>query len=73
MTPIHLAALRFIAERHIDRASGRIQTVDLRDISPAMRERLIDLAMQEPPLIDVDADQVFVTDAGKAVLDRIAS
>jgi hypothetical protein len=38
--------------------------VDLRKISEPMRQRLIDLAMEEPPLVDVDADRVFLTQAG---------
>ncbi len=39
--------------------------MDLRKVSEPMRQRLIDLAMQEPPLVDVDADRVFITDAGR--------
>jgi hypothetical protein len=60
MTPIQIAALRFVCDRPIDRA-GRHKTVDLREISEPMRQRLIDLAMHEPPLVDVDADQVRPT------------
>lgn len=41
--------------------------VDLRKIGEPMRQRLIDLAMEEPPLVDVDADRVFLTEAGKAI------
>lgn len=39
--------------------------LDLRKISEPMRQRLIDLAMMEPPLVDADADRVFATDAGR--------
>jgi hypothetical protein len=42
--------------------------LDLRTISEPLRQRLIDLAMQEPPLVDVDADRVFLTAAGVAAL-----
>ena len=47
---------------------ARVGAVDLRKISEPMRQRLIDLAMEEPPLVDVDADRVFLTDAGKNAL-----
>ena len=42
---------------------------DLRYVSEAMRQRLIDLAMLEPPLVDVDADRVSLTDAGRKVAE----
>lgn len=41
---------------------------DLRKISEGLRQRLIDLAMMEPPLVDVDADRVSITTAGRAAL-----
>lgn len=47
---------------------AKVGTLDLREISEPMRQRLIDLAMDEPALVDVDADQVFLTDAGKNAL-----
>jgi hypothetical protein len=45
------------------------RAADLRKISEQYRRLLIDFAMMETPLVDVDADQVFVTDAGRAMLD----
>jgi hypothetical protein len=41
------------------------RSLDLRRVSEPMRQRLIDLAMCEPPLVDVDADRVFLTEAGR--------
>lgn len=35
-----------------------------------LRQKLIDLGMREPPLVDVDADRVSITAAGRAELDR---
>lgn len=46
-----------------------VGSVDLRKISEPMRQRLIDLAMEEPPLVDVDADQVSLTDAGRTAVN----
>jgi hypothetical protein len=65
MTPIQKAALDFVGDVRTDRATGRIQRRDLREISEPMRQALIDLAMLEPPLIDVDGDRVFLTGAGQ--------
>lgn len=45
---------------------AEVGCVDLRTISEPLRQRLIDLAMEEPPLVDVDADRVFLTKAGRA-------
>jgi hypothetical protein len=71
LTPIQHAALMHVACRPIDRITGRMQSVDLDDISEPMRQRLIDLAMMEPPLVDVDGPLVYATDAGiKAVKNR---
>ena len=65
MMPIQFAALQFVADRQTNPAhGGRFQFVDLREIAEPMRQRIIDLEMMEPPLVDVDADKVFVTDAG---------
>lgn len=61
MKPIQLAALEFVAERR----------VDLREISEPMRQRIIDLAMVEPPLVEVDADQVALTEVGAATLANL--
>lgn len=44
---------------------AEVGSVDLRKISEPMRQRLIDLGMEEPPLVDVDADRVHLTDAGR--------
>jgi len=70
MTPIHLATLAFIGERRIDRATGRAIGVELRQISEPMRQRIIDLGMAEPPLVDVEGDLVFLTPYGFAELAR---
>lgn len=43
-----------------------VGTVDLRRISEPMRQRLIDLAMEEPPLVEVDADRVSLSEAGRS-------
>lgn len=59
---MHNAVLRHVAE---------VGTIDLRKVSEAMRQRLIDLAMREPPLVDVEADRVFLTDAGRAECARL--
>lgn len=53
---MHSAILRQLAEKDMD----------LRKVSEPMRQRLIDLAMMEPALVDVDADRVFITKAGRA-------
>lgn len=68
MTPIKMATLRFVAERTRDPATGRVKTVDLRDISEPMRQKIIDLGMMEPPLVQVDADQVSITGYGDQYL-----
>jgi hypothetical protein len=52
---------------------SRINTaefLDLRFVSEPLRQRLIDLAMMDPPLVDVDADQVFLTRAGRELLHK---
>lgn len=43
--------------------------IDLRRYSEKVRQRAIDLAMHEPPYIDIDADRIFLTDAGSTALD----
>lgn len=68
MTPIKLATLRFVAERTRDPITGRIKTVDLREIGEPMRQKIIDLGMMEPPLVQVDADQVSITGYGDQYL-----
>lgn len=47
---------------------AKVGHVDLRKISEPMRQRLIDLGMREPPLVDVDADRVTLTEAGKSAV-----
>lgn len=42
--------------------------IDLRRYSERVRQRAIDLAMHEPAYIDIDADRIFLTDAGKEAL-----
>ena len=41
---------------------------DLRRVSEPMRQRLIDLAMMDPPVVEVEADRVTATDLGRAAL-----
>ena len=40
--------------------------MDLRQVSEALRQRLIDMAMNDDPLVRVDADRVYLTEAGRA-------
>jgi hypothetical protein len=44
--------------------------IDLRRYSEPVRQRAIDLAMHEPPFIDIDADRIFLTPAGKQALEQ---
>lgn len=60
---MHHAILRELSQR----------VLDLRHVSEPMRQRLIDLAMCEPPLVDVDADRVYLTNAGRVALQDEAS
>lgn len=64
MTPIQIAALEFIFDRRIDRATGRCNDLYLTTVSEPMRQRIIDLGMMEPPLIDMDGPRVVMTLAG---------
>lgn len=43
-------------------------TLDLRSVGEKLRQGLIDLGMREPPLVDVDADRVYLTQAGREAL-----
>jgi hypothetical protein len=40
--------------------------IDVRKISEPHRQRFIDLAMMEPPLVDIDAGRIYATAAGIA-------
>lgn len=71
MTPITLITLRFLADRTRDPVTGRIRSVDLREISEPMRQAIIDLGMMEPPLVEVDADQVFLNGHGHQYLHEL--
>jgi len=53
------AVLQNIADR---------QWVDIRRISEPYRQAAIDLAMHEPALIDIDADQMYCTPLGRQAL-----
>lgn len=46
----------------------RTRGADLRKVSEQYRQVLIALGMLEPPLVMVDADQVTITEAGRAAL-----
>jgi hypothetical protein len=54
VTDIQAIALRHVAEGNLD----------LRKISEPMRQRIIDLGMMDPPLVEVDADRVLLTRDG---------
>lgn len=71
MTPIQLAAFQFVADRRVDRTTGRHKEVSLDEISEPMRQRIIDLAMMEPPLVDLDGPRVFLTGCGYIKLNAI--
>lgn len=58
LKPIEIAILRHVEQ----------QGCDLRKVSDQWRQRLIDLGMREPPLVDVLADQVFITEHGREAI-----
>lgn len=58
--------MRITLLRHL----ARVGNLDLRRVSEPTRQRLIELAMEEPPLVDVDADRVFLTAAGRSLIGR---
>lgn len=49
-------------------AIHRKRSIDLRQRSEAYRQRVIDMAMMEPPLLDIHGDWIFLTDAGRQAL-----
>jgi len=61
LTPRERSALLIIYNRGF---------ADLRKVSEQYRQGLIDLGMREPPLIEVDADRVTLTDAGRQAASR---
>lgn len=63
-----LSEMHAIVLQHIA-ALGR---VDIRQISESYRQKAIDLGMMEPPLVNIDADQMRVTDAGQQWLRQQA-
>lgn len=60
LKPIQVVMLENLAKR-----GG----ADLRKISEQYRQMLITFGMMEPPLVDVDADRVTITEAGHRALD----
>lgn len=60
LKPIQITMLENLAKR-----GG----ADLRKISEAYRQMLITFGMMDPPLVQVDADRVTITEAGHRVLD----
>lgn len=46
----------------------RKRGADLRQIGEPMRQAIITLGVAEPPLVDVRADEVYITDAGRSAL-----
>lgn len=59
-----LSPIQRIILRNVERPGGD----DLREVSESYRQKLIDLAMMEPPLVEVDADQVTIASAGRMAL-----
>lgn len=72
MTPIQLAAFKFVAERAMDFRTGRSRSVLLTEISEPMRQKVIDLAMMEPALVDTEGPRVVLTIAGHLKWREIA-
>lgn len=60
--------LRHIADAPQGKTMGRPRRVDIRNVSEAYRQRVIDLGMMQPPLVDIDGDWLSVTDAGRSAL-----
>lgn len=58
LTTAHRMVLSLIRDRtpHIDK------------VSEAFRQKAIDLAMMEPPLVETDGPRLTITDAGRAAL-----
>lgn len=59
-----LSDMHMIVLRHIHR-NGE---VDLREVSEPMRQKIIDLGMNEPPLINVRGDLIACTACGRATV-----
>lgn len=41
---------------------------DIRKLTERQRQKFIDLAMMEPPLVDIDGDWIFATEDGRKAL-----
>lgn len=48
----------------------RDETRDIRHVSEAFRQCVIDLGVMEPPLVDIDGDVLRITPAGRAALTQ---
>ena len=59
LTPIQIIVLKEIDKGHL---------ADIREMSEPWRQTVISLGMIEPPLIDVEADQVILTIRGEDAL-----
>lgn len=59
LTPIQIIVLKEIDKNHL---------ADIREMSEPWRQAVISLGMVEPPLIDVEADQVMLTIRGEDAL-----
>lgn len=68
LSEAQMMVLAHIAEPRVDMLTGRMNQLDIRRLSEPYRQRAIDLAMHEPPLVDIDGDFLFVTDAGRLAL-----
>lgn len=62
LLPIEIAVLQNIRAR---------DGLSLNDVDGQHRERVIELGMRDPPLLDVDGDDLSLTDAGNAYLDGL--
>lgn len=54
--------------QHIALVYVRQNRPSLNSMGDEMRQKVIDLAMHEPPLVDTEGPTVFVTDAGRDAL-----
>lgn len=50
------------------RADGRYGAIDLNTLDGRRRDAIIDLAMHDPPLVDVDGPRALITEHGKALI-----
>lgn len=66
LTAMQRVVLQHVAET--EAGALRKHKIDIRSVSENYRQRAIDLGMMEPPLIDIDGDYLFITEAGRRAL-----